>query len=72
MTTLDTRALFRRGFAVAVAACVILVFWNHEAWIASENIERFRTTGKLDEKYLARELSPNAVPLIISRMATLP
>jgi hypothetical protein len=72
MTVLDTRALFRRVFAVAVAACVILVLWNHEGWIASENIERFRTTGKLDEKYLARMLSPNAVPVIISRMAALP
>jgi len=72
MTVLNTRALFRRGFAVFTAACVILVFWNHEAWIASENIERFRTTGKLDEKYLARDLSPNAVPTVISLMPTLP
>ena len=72
MTVLDTRALFRRGFAVATAACVVLVFWNHEAWIASENIERFRITGKLDEKYLVRDMSPDAVPTIISRMATLP
>lgn len=72
MTVLDTRALFRRGFAVFTAACVILVFWNHEAWIANENIERFRTTGKLDEKYLVRDMSADAVPTIISRMPTLP
>jgi hypothetical protein len=72
LTTLDTRALFRRVFAVAVIAFMVLVFWNHEAWIAAKNIDRYATTGKLDVPYLVKELSRNAVPVIVSRLSTLP
>jgi hypothetical protein len=72
LTTLNTRSLFRRMFAVATAAFIVLVFWNHEAWIASANIERFRTTGKLDVSYLTRDLSLNAVPVIVARLSSLP
>jgi len=72
MTELDIRSLFRRFFATAVLAFLVLVFWNHEAWIASTNIDRFATTGKLDAKYLARDLGLNAVPVIIARMHDLP
>ena len=72
LTVLDTGILFRRAFAVAVLAFAVLVFWNHEAWIASENIDRFASTGKLDVKYITSELSPNAIPVIVARLATLP
>jgi len=72
MTVLDIRSLFRRVFATAALAFLVLVFWNHEAWIASTNIDRFATTGKLDAKYLGRELGPNAVPVIVERMPNLP
>jgi hypothetical protein len=72
LTTLDTRALFRRVFAVAVIAFMVLVFWNHEGWIASKNIDRYATTGKLDVRYLVSDLSPNAIPVIVSRLSTLP
>lgn len=70
--TLDTGSLFRRVFTVAVAAFLVLVFWNHEAWIASANMDRVATTGKLDAKYITRELSPNAIPVIVRRMPSLP
>ena len=72
LTILDTGILFRRVFAVGVLAFAVLVFWNHEAWIASANIERFASTGKLDVKYITSELSPNAIPVIVARLATLP
>jgi hypothetical protein len=70
--TLDTGLLFRRVFTVAVAAFLVLVFWNHEAWIASANIDRVATTGKLDARYIVRDLSANAIPVIVRRMPSLP
>jgi len=73
MATVDTGRLFRRVFAMAAAVFVVLVFWNHEAWIADENIDRSITTGKeLDVNYVTTGLSPNAVPLVVSRLAALP
>lgn len=72
LTVLDTGILFRRVFSVAVIAFAMLVFWNHEAWIASANIDRYAGTGKLDVKYITTELSPNAIPVIVARLATLP
>jgi hypothetical protein len=72
MRTLDTGVLFRQVFAVAVVAFAVLVFWNHEAWIASANINRSATTGKLDATYITRDLSPNAIPVIVSQLRTLP
>jgi hypothetical protein len=70
--TLDTGVLFRRVLAVAIIAFLVLVFWNHEAWIASANIDRVATTGKLDAKYITRDLSPNAIPVIVRRLPSLP
>lgn len=70
--TLDIGSLFRRVFTVAVAAFLVLVFWNHEGWIASANMDRVATTGKLDARYIARELSPDAIPVIVTRLASLP
>ena len=70
--TLDIGTLFRRVFTVAVVAFLVLVFWNHEAWIASANMDRVATTGKLDARYIARDLSPDALPMIVTRLASLP
>lgn len=72
VTVLDTGILFRRVFTMAVFAFAVLVFWNHEAWIASANIDRYAGTGKLDTKYIVNDLSPNAVPVIVARLASLP
>lgn len=69
---IDTARLFRRAAAVATAALAVLIYWNHEGWIAGRNIDRFKSTGKLDVAYLVRDLSPNAVPAIVTRMGTLP
>lgn len=69
---LDAGRLFRRIAAVAAAVFIALIYWNHEAWIAARNIDRFATTGKLDERHLVNELSPNAVPAIVERLPSLP
>ena len=69
---IDARRLFRRVAAVATFAFLVLIYWNHESWIAGRNIDRFATTGKLDVSYLVKDLSPNAVPVIVDRLAALP
>jgi hypothetical protein len=68
---LDPGRLFRRIAAVAVILLVGLIYWNHEAWIANRNIDRYASTGKLDVAYLTKDLSPDAIPAIISRMPSI-
>ena len=69
---LDAGRLFRRTAAVATILFVALIYWNHEAWIARRNIDRFATTGQLDVAYLTHELSPDAIPAIAERIPSLP
>lgn len=69
---LDAGRLFRRTATVAMVLFVGLLYWNHEAFIARRNIERFATTGTLDVAYLTGELSPDAIPTIARELATLP
>jgi hypothetical protein len=70
--TLDTGRLFRRTAAVAAVLLVALLYWNHDAWIARRNIDRFASTGQLDIAYLTGELSPDALPVIVDKLASLP
>ncbi len=70
--TLDTGRLFRRTAAVAAVLLVGLLYWNHDAWIARRNIDRFASTGQLDIAYLTGELSPDALPVIVDKLASLP
>ncbi len=69
---MDAQRLFRRAGVAALTALLVLLYWNHEAWIARENIARYATTEKLDPVYLTRDLSPNAVPTILRLLPTLP
>ena len=69
---LDADRLFRRTAAVATILFVALIYWNHEAWIARRNIDRFATTGQLDIAYLTIELSADAIPAIAERLPSLP
>lgn len=70
--TFDSGRLFRRVAAAAIVVLTVIVYWNHEAWIARRNIERFATTGKLDASYLVRDLSPDAIPAIVALLPSLP
>lgn len=68
----DAGRLFRRAAAAATILFIALIYWNHEAWIARRNMDRFASTGKLDIVYLARGLSPDAIPAIAERLPSLP
>lgn len=72
MTQLDPSRLFRFAGAATVVAFVVLLYWNHEAWIADRNIDLYATTGKLDAVYLTRDLSADAIPTLVGRLPTLP
>ncbi|HKV50453.1 MAG TPA: DUF4173 domain-containing protein [Gemmatimonadaceae bacterium] len=69
---IDVRRLVRRVSLLGVGSVIALSCWNHEAWIAQRNIDRFTTTGRIDEAYLVHRLSPNAVPTIIRALPRLP
>jgi hypothetical protein len=66
------RRLLRRAAGVGLAALAALGCWNHEGWIARENIERALETGRLDAGYLVGELSPNVVPALLAGADRLP
>jgi Domain of unknown function (DUF4153) len=68
----DAGRLFRRAAAAATILFIALIYWNHEAWIARRNIDRFSSTGKLDIAYLTRGLSPDAIPALAERLPSLP
>jgi hypothetical protein len=68
----DAGRLFRRAAAAATILFIALIYWNHEAWIARRNMDRFAGTGQLDVAYLTRELSPDAIPAIAERLPSLP
>jgi hypothetical protein len=68
----DAGRVFRRAAAVATILFIALIYWNHEAWIARRNIDRFASTGQLDVAYLTKGLSPDAIPAIAERLPSLP
>lgn len=68
----DVNRLFRRSLAAATILFIALVYWNHESWIAKQNMDRFAITGKLDVAYLTRSLSPDAIPMIAERLPSVP
>lgn len=72
MTTLEAPRLFLRVWMTAALTFVVLVYWNHQAWIANRNIDLFASTGKLDTVYLTRDLSADAIPTIVRRLPALP
>ncbi len=56
--------LSRAAVLTGAAALLGLAAINPDAWIAEHNLERFETTGKLDESYLF-SLSADAVPVLV-------
>jgi len=60
-----------RAAAAATILFIALIYWNHEAWIASRNMDRFASTGKLDVAYLTGGLSPDAIPTIVERLPSI-
>lgn len=68
----DAGRLFRRAATAAAILFIALIYWNHEAWIANRNLDRFAGEGQLDVAYLTQDLSADAIPAIAERLASLP
>jgi hypothetical protein len=64
--------LARRAAAITAVAIIVLIYWNHEAWIVRQNVGRFLETDQLDTSYLVWGLSPNAVPTLVRAIPQLP
>jgi len=64
--------LARCAAAIAAVAVIVLIYWNHEAWIVRQNVGRFLRTEQLDTSYLVRGLSPNAAPALLRTIPQLP
>jgi hypothetical protein len=68
----SARRLLARAGALAVMGMAVVSVWNHEAWIVRQNVARHATTGKLDMRYLACDLSPRAVPEVLRAADRMP
>jgi hypothetical protein len=64
--------LARRAAGIAAVAMIVLIYWNHEAWIVRQNVGRLLRTDQLDTSYLVWGLSPNAAPALIRTIPHLP
>ncbi len=64
--------LLRRAAGLGLGALAVLAWWNHEAWIARQNLERAIETARLDATYLVWGLSANALPALIAGVGQLP
>ncbi|MGN6753741.1 MAG: DUF4153 domain-containing protein [Intrasporangium sp.] len=62
---LQARWLPRAALVSAAVGVLVLGWMNPEAWVAQHNIDRYRSTGKLDTAYLST-LGPDATPTILS------
>jgi hypothetical protein len=69
---IDPSRFFRRTFTAATLVFIVLLYWNHHAWIANRNIDRVASTGKLDVAYLTRDLALDAVPTLVERLPSIP
>jgi hypothetical protein len=67
-----TQRLLRRAAGLGVTTLAVLAWWNHEAWIAQQNIERAVETARLDATYLVWGLSANALPVLTAAENRLP
>ena len=68
---LNVGRLTRHAAFTGALAFIALLYWNHEGWIAERNVGRFERTGKLDEVYLTRHLSENAIPAVLAALPKL-
>ena len=69
---LDARRLLRRTAAAGAVTLIALSLWNHEGWIARQNLERAAQGGRLDVRYLVWGLSVNALPALVEALDRTP
>ncbi len=68
---IDVPRLVRRTATAGALALTALTYWNHHAWIARQNVDRFAVTGKIDTHYLANDLAPDAIPQVAALLPRL-
>jgi hypothetical protein len=68
---IDARRFVRRGAILNAAALTVMVYGNPDAWVATLELHRYLTTGKLNVLALA-DLSADAVPTVITIAKSLP
>lgn len=62
-----------RQCAVTIAIAIVgLLYWNHAAWIARANFQRYESRNALDVNYLLTSLGPDAVPEVMRFLPRLP
>lgn len=65
-------ARFAYHSATAVLTLLIAgVYFNTDAWIVRENVDRYAVSGSLDTRYLAYELSDDATPALVANLPRL-
>lgn len=69
--TIDVKRLARRAAVLGAGAFIVLMYWNHGAWIVRRNVALYAATGRLDPAYLALDLSPDAVPELVRSLPAL-
>ncbi|MEP7066785.1 MAG: DUF4173 domain-containing protein [Gemmatimonadota bacterium] len=57
--------------SAALAVLALCVFFNVDAWIARENVDRYVSTGSLDAWYLTQGLSDDALPTLAASVPRL-
>jgi hypothetical protein len=60
-----------RSATAALAILAACVYFNTDAWIVRENVDRYAATGSLDARYLVFDLSDDAVPALVASVPRL-
>jgi hypothetical protein len=60
-----------RSATAALAILAACVYFNTDAWIVRENVDRYAATGSLDARYLVFVLSDDAVPALVASVPRL-
>lgn len=55
----------------ALTVIVACVYFNTDAWIVRENVNRYAVSGSLDTRYLAYDLSDDATPALVASLPRL-
>jgi hypothetical protein len=53
-------------------ALIALIYWNHAAWIARANFERYESRNTLDLHYVLESLGRDALPEVVRFLPRLP
>jgi hypothetical protein len=69
---LEAGRFLRRTATAGILVVLVLSVWNHESWIAEQNLRGTTRGGPPDVHYLVWNLSVNAVPTIVRALDQTP